>query len=43
MIERIPLLIDFENVFTSILINVLDIELEEDSNTYKSKNFNVDV
>ncbi len=43
MIERILLPIDFENVFISIPLNVSDIELKEDSDTNKSKNFNINI
>ncbi len=43
MVERTLLSIDFGNVFISILLNVLNIELKEDSNIDKPKNFNVDI
>ncbi len=33
----------FQNVFTSISLNISDIELKEDLDIDKSKNFNIDV
>ena len=43
MIERILSSIDFKSVFTSISLNILDIELEEDSDIDESEEFNADV
>ncbi len=37
------LLINFKNIFISILLNVSNIELKENSNTDESENFNTDV
>jgi len=41
--KRIPLPIDFKNAFILISLNALDIELKENSNTNKLKNFNIDI
>ncbi len=41
--ERMPLSIDFKSIFTSISLNVLNIELKKDLNTDKSENFNTDI
>jgi len=38
-----PLLIDFGNAFISILLNILDIELEENSDTDELENFNTGI
>ncbi len=43
MIKRIISSIDFRNVFTSIFLNILDIELEKETNIDESKEFNADV
>jgi len=43
IIERILLSFDFGNVFISILLNISDIEVEEDSNINKLENFNIGV
>ncbi len=43
MVERMLLLIDFKNVFISILLNISNIELKEDLNINKLKNFNIGV
>ena len=40
---KILFLINFKNVFISISLNVLNIELKKDSDTDESENFNVDV
>ncbi len=41
--ERIPLFINFGNMFISISLDILNIEVEEDLNTNELKNFNIDV
>ncbi len=41
--ERILFLIDFENVFISISLNISDIKLEENSDIDESEEFNADV
>ncbi len=41
--ERISLFFDFGNVFTSISLNISDIEVKEDLNIDESKNFNISV
>ncbi len=43
MIKQILLSIDFGNIFILILLNILNIELEEDSNIDELENFNVDI
>ncbi len=43
MIERILSFIDFKNVFISISLNTLNIELKEDSDIDESKEFNTDI
>ena len=43
IVERMLSFIDFGNVFISIPLNILDIELEEDSDTDESEEFNADV
>ncbi len=43
MAERMPLSIDFGNVFTLISLNILNIELKEDSDINESENFNANV
>ncbi len=43
MIERILSSINFKNVFISIPLNILDIELEEDSDINESEEFNTDI
>jgi len=41
--EQITFPIDFGNVFISIPLNISDIELKEDLDIDKSKNFNIDI
>ncbi len=41
MIERISFSINFRNIFISISLDILNIEVEEDSDINESKNFNV--
>jgi len=36
-------LINFKNTFISISLDILDIEVKEDSDIDESKNFNIDV
>jgi len=43
MIEQMLFFIDFKNVFILIFLNVLDIELKEDSDTDELKEFNINV
>ncbi len=43
MIERILFSIDFENAFILISLNILNIEVEENSDIDELKNFNVGV
>ncbi len=43
MIERILLSFNLGNVFISISLNISNIEVEEDSDINKLKNFNVNV
>ncbi len=43
MIKRTLLFIDFGSVFILVSLNISDIELEEDSDTDKSENFNVGI
>ncbi len=43
MAERMLLFINFDNVFISILLDILNIEIEEDSDIDESENFNVNV
>jgi len=35
--------IDFENIFILISLNILNIELEKNSDINKSKNFNINI
>ncbi len=43
MIKQILFLINFGNIFVSISLDILDIEVEEDLDINKSENFNIDV
>ncbi len=43
MIEQIPLFINLRNAFISISLDILDIKVEEDSNTNELENFNADI
>ncbi len=43
IIEQILLSIDFGNIFILISLNASDIELKEDSNIDKLKNFNINI
>jgi len=43
MAERMLSPIDFGNAFTSISLNALDIELEEDSDTDELEKLNTDI
>ncbi len=41
--EQILFFINFGNVFTTISLNISNIEAEEDSDIDESENFNVDI
>ncbi len=43
MIKRTLLPFDFGNTFISILLNISNIEVEEDSDINKSENFNINI
>ncbi len=43
MVKRILFFIDFESVFISIPLNILDIELKEDLDIDELENFNVNI
>ncbi len=43
MIERISFPFNFKDIFILISLNVLDIEVEKDSDIDELKNFNIDI
>ena len=43
IIKRMLFPFNFENIFASISLDILDIEVEKDSDTDESKNFNTDI